>query len=91
MIPIAGVAYELQRLGARFVDHPLARAFLGPGYLIQGLTTAEPSAQQLEIALVALRLALTREAEGEARGPVTAPQVQTFPSFDAFAAQYGGL
>ncbi|MBI5512250.1 MAG: DUF1385 domain-containing protein [Deltaproteobacteria bacterium] len=91
MIPIAGVAYELQRLGARFVDHPLARAFLGPGYLIQGLTTAEPSEDQLEIALVALRLALTREAEAEARGPVTAPQVQTFPTFAAFAAQYGGL
>lgn len=90
MIPIAGVAYELQRLGARFVDHPLAKAFLGPGYLVQGLTTAEPSEDQLEIALAALRLTLDREAQAE-EASVTEPVVQSFATFDALAARYGGL
>lgn len=84
MFPIAGVAYELQRLGARYVDHPLAKLFLAPGYLVQRITTAEPTDDQVEIAFVALKRALAREAESAARAE---PVVRTFPSFAAFAGQ----
>ncbi len=92
LFPIAGVSYELQRLGARFVSHPLAQVFLKPGYLVQGLTTAEPTDDQVEIALVALRLTLAREAALPAQAPAPdATTVRTFPDFATFATQYGGL
>jgi len=88
MVPIAGVAYELQRLGARYADHPIAQLFLGPGYLVQRITTAEPSDDQVEVAMVALARALAREAEttASAEPQVDTPLVQTFPSYAAFAA-----
>jgi uncharacterized protein YqhQ len=89
MFPIAGVAYELQRIGARFADHPLAQIFLAPGFLVQRITTAEPTDDQVEIALVALRQALANEAAAPVAVPVTEPSVRTFPSFAAFATEHG--
>ncbi len=90
--PIAGVAYELQRLGARYADHPLAQLFLGPGFLVQRITTAEPTDDQVEVAMVALSRALAREAETAAssEAPSDQPLVQTFPSYAAFAALPAG-
>jgi uncharacterized protein YqhQ len=87
MFPIAGVAYELQRIGARFADHPLAQIFLAPGFLVQRITTAEPTDDQVEIALVALRQALANESTAPALAPVTEASVRTFPSFAAFATE----
>ena len=63
MFPIAGVAYELQRLSARFPDAWWMRPFIYPGLLIQRITTQEPDAAQVEVALASLRAALAREAE----------------------------
>ena len=88
MFPIGGIAYELQRFLARFVDHPLAQILLAPGFLVQRITTAEPTDDQVEIALVALRQALTNEATAPAP-VVTEPSVRTFPSFAAFATEQG--
>ena len=88
MFPIAGVAYELQRLGARYVDHPIAKIFLAPGYLVQRITTAEPSDDQVEIALVALQQALANEA-AQPMPAASEPVVRTFPSFAAFATEQG--
>lgn len=84
LFPIAGVSYEIQRLGARFVNNPLAKLLLLPGYLVQGLSTAEPSDDQVEVALAALRVTLRREAEAGAE----ATTVQTFPGYDAVSAEY---
>ncbi len=88
--PIAGLSYELQRIGARFADHPIARAFLTPGYMVQGITTIEPSDDQLEVALASLRVTLAREA-AESAGkstPITEPVVRRYSSFDAFTAHF---
>ncbi len=82
LFPIAGVAYELQRIGARFADNPLAQIFLAPGFLVQRITTAEPSDDQVEVALVALRRALAVEAESAA--PAAEPVVHSYSSFAAF-------
>jgi uncharacterized protein YqhQ len=87
LFPIAGLSYELQRLGARFTDNPIAKLLLYPGYLVQGLSTAEPTDDQVEIALSALRVALTREAE-QAPSP-EAPTVQTFPDYARLSTEYG--
>ncbi len=87
LFPIAGLSYELQRLGARFTENPIAKLFLYPGYLVQGLSTAEPTDDQVEIALSALRVTLTREAE---RAPAPdAPTVQTFADYARLSTEYG--
>ncbi len=94
MLPlIAGFAYELQRLGARFSKNPIAAIFLAPGYWVQGITTIEPSDDQLEVALASLRVTLVREAEAQ-RGTqkvLDGPVVASFSSFASFAESFGGL
>lgn len=88
MFPIGGIAYELQRFLARFADSPLATVLLGPGYLVQRITTAEPTDDQVEVAFVALRQALANEATVPA-AVAAEPTVRTFPSFAAFATERG--
>lgn len=57
---VAGVAYEVIRFATRHADRPWARTLTRPGMWLQGLTTAEPDHDQLEVAVVALRAALPR-------------------------------
>jgi uncharacterized protein YqhQ len=66
--PIAGIAYELQRLSARGRCPALIRWLTRPGMWMQRITTREPTNQQLEIALVALERALARE-QGRSKRP----------------------
>lgn len=91
MLPlIAGFAYELQRLSARFSKSILVQPLLRPGYWVQGITTIEPSDEQLEIALASLRVTLVREkavSEGRSR-PVTQPVVRAFADWDEVALAY---
>ncbi len=86
---IAGLAYELQRFGARYTSNPIAKIFFAPGYWVQGITTIEPSDDQLEIALASLRVTLVRESEE--KKPVSETVVETYPSYAAFSEQYGGI
>jgi uncharacterized protein YqhQ len=51
IIPIAGVAYEIIRLGSRFPDNKIINFFLLPGMLTQFLTTREPDDGMIEVAL----------------------------------------
>jgi len=60
LIPIAGCSYEIIRLGDKF-DNPVLNLVLMPGLWLQKLTTREPSDDQLEVALVALRKTLEKE------------------------------
>jgi len=50
---IAGISYELIRLASRR-DHPLLRALVWPGMLVQRLTTREPAPDMIEVAQAAL-------------------------------------
>ena len=60
LIPlIAGLAYEIIRFSARHLSNPVCRLLTRPGMLLQKITTKEPDDQQLEVAIVALREALT--------------------------------
>ncbi|HUV86793.1 MAG TPA: DUF1385 domain-containing protein [bacterium] len=67
IIPIAGVAYELIRLGSRFPDNKIINFFLLPGMLTQYLTTREPDGDMVEVALSSFRR--VREEEDAAGGP----------------------
>lgn len=66
LIPvIAGLSYEILKLGDRYREMTGMRILLIPGLLMQRLTTREPSDDQIEVALVALKEALAFEGEGE--------------------------
>jgi uncharacterized protein YqhQ len=57
MFPIAGLSYEVIRLGGKKGGRGLWGALLWPGLQMQRLTTREPSDEQIEIALAALKAA----------------------------------
>jgi uncharacterized protein YqhQ len=79
IIPVvAGVAYEAIRLAANHLDNRVVRVLMVPGLALQRLTTREPSLDQIEVAITALRAVLTAEqrAEVDARTPATAPVVR---------------
>ena len=55
MMPlIAGLAYELFRLPLKFPNNPLVRALVAPGLALQKLTTKEPDAEMMEVAINSL-------------------------------------
>jgi uncharacterized protein YqhQ len=56
---IAAITFEIQRVLARNSKGPL-RFLLWPGFLVQKITTIEPTDEQLEVALSALRVTLRR-------------------------------
>jgi uncharacterized protein YqhQ len=66
--PIAGVAYELQRLSAKPSCPRIIQWLTRPGMWMQKITTREPTDAQLEIAVLALARSLARE-EGRAAAP----------------------
>ncbi|MBL7127082.1 MAG: DUF1385 domain-containing protein [Dehalococcoidales bacterium] len=69
LIPvIAALGYEFIHFGANHARNPLIRAVMLPGLWLQGMTTREPEAEQIEVALVALKKAIEIDA-GEAPQP----------------------
>jgi uncharacterized protein YqhQ len=58
---VAGIGYELLRLGARGYGNAWVRALLAPTLAMQKLTTAEPDDAQIEVAIVALRHVLAAD------------------------------
>lgn len=67
MLPISALAYELIHYAARMGDSVWGRLLRAPGLLLQMLTTYEPDRDQLEVAVVALREALGRDAPDTVR------------------------
>ena len=61
MFPIAAISYEIIRLGGKHADHPICKLVLWPGLMTQRLTAREPSDEQLEVALEALRSVVNQE------------------------------
>jgi uncharacterized protein YqhQ len=59
---IAGLAYELIRYAGKHQDNRVLMALLAPGLWLQRLTTREPSDDQVEVSIRALRSVLDREA-----------------------------
>ena len=63
---IAGIAYEALRLGAKYPDSLAMRAMMRPGIWLQKITTQEPDASQIEVALASFSEVRRREAEAGA-------------------------
>jgi len=63
LIPLlGGVSYEFIRISARNSATVIGRFIVAPGLWLQKITTREPDARELEVALEALRSALGEEA-----------------------------
>ncbi len=58
---IAGIAYEIIRFAGKHAQNPALRALLAPGLWLQRLTTREPSLDQIEVSIRALREVLRLE------------------------------
>lgn len=58
---IAGIAYEVIRFAGRHPQNPVLRTILAPGLWLQRLTTRQPSLDQIEVSIRALREVLRLE------------------------------
>ena len=64
LIPvIAGIAYELLRLGGKYPESVLMKAIVAPGLLLQALTTRYPDESQMEVAIASMEELLKREGD----------------------------
>jgi uncharacterized protein YqhQ len=74
LIPvIAGIAYELLRLGGKYPNSPLLKLVVAPGLLLQSLTTRYPDRPQMEVAIASMNELLRREGEVEEEKLAPAP------------------
>ena len=70
LIPVVGgVSYEFIKLSARRSETVIGRIVVAPGLWLQRITTDDPDADQLHIAVTALRAALGRDGYAETSSP----------------------
>lgn len=69
---VAGISYELIRLAGR-TENPVIQTLVKPGLWLQYLTTREPHADQIEVAIQALEAA---KPEEETEPAADAPEMQ---------------
>jgi uncharacterized protein YqhQ len=60
---IAGLAFEMLRLGARFPGSRVVHAVMVPGLWLQKITTKPPTTDQIEVAIASFNEVLRREQE----------------------------
>jgi uncharacterized protein YqhQ len=58
---IAGISYEMLRLGARYPRSALLRGLMTPGLWLQRITTKPPDVAQIQVAIQSFREVLRRE------------------------------
>src|SRR5215204_2014577 len=64
LIPVlAGVGYEILKLGAKFRHNPVVRVIMYPGILVQMITTKRPTDDMIEVAIVSMQEALSADGE----------------------------
>jgi len=62
---VAGGSYELLKLSGKTRDNAVTKFFTAPGLWLQAMTTNEPSIDQLEVAIAALKNALRMDEAPE--------------------------
>ncbi|MDO8615570.1 MAG: DUF1385 domain-containing protein [Dehalococcoidia bacterium] len=78
LIPvIAGISYEVIRLGGAFESSPITKVLMWPNLALQTLTTRQPDDAQVEVAIRALTEVLA--AEGALEAPAAAPAPEAAP------------
>jgi uncharacterized protein YqhQ len=62
LIPlVAGLSYEVLKYSGKHTEQPLVKALIAPGLWLQRITTREPEPEMCEVALTALRAALSHQ------------------------------
>jgi uncharacterized protein YqhQ len=75
LIPVlAAVGYEILRLGARYRANPIVKAIMWPGILVQMITTKQPTADMIEVAIVSMEEALRADGQDLPAGAGTLPR-----------------
>ena len=82
---IAGVSYELLRLAGKFRDQKLVNAAFQPGMWSQRLTTREPEAKHVEVALAALKACLAAEEANDGPVPEEGDDIESAPPIPGVA------
>ncbi len=70
---IAGIGYEVMRLGAAHRKNRIVRFLLAPSLALQSLTTRQPNNQQVEVGIAALRTVLDADSAA-AEEPIPPPE-----------------
>jgi uncharacterized protein YqhQ len=75
---IAGVAYEVLKLGGAYTDHPLMQLVVGPGLALQRLTTRYPEPDMIDVAVASFETMYELEQDSDPtrageRAPESAP------------------
>lgn len=60
---IAGISYEAQRYSSKHLNNPIIKLLASPGLALQKITTKEPDLKQLEVAIVAIKIALGEKVD----------------------------
>ena len=55
---IAGIGYELLKLGSKYSRYTLVKIFIAPGLWLQRITTKEPNGKQIEVGIRSLKAVL---------------------------------
>jgi uncharacterized protein YqhQ len=66
---IAGIAFEMLRLGAKFPNSLVIRGLMTPGLWLQKITTKPPDDAQIEVAIASFNEVLRRERGPQERAP----------------------
>jgi uncharacterized protein YqhQ len=90
LIPVAGISYEFNRFAGKHCNFALIKPLMWPGLAMQLITTKEPTDDQLEIALAALRTSLWRERVGHSEETVS-EELLVFSDFQAFESASANL
>ncbi len=61
---IGGISYELIRLSGKYANNPVVAWVVKPGLWLQRITTKEPTDDQVEVALIALKSVLDKDFSG---------------------------
>ena len=85
---IAAVSYEFQRFSAKHFTRGPLQVFLWPGFLFQKISTVEPSDDQIEVAIAAMKTAAWRDEHPDAPA---SREALTFPDFASFLAELPSL
>ena len=70
---IAGISYELMRLGAANYRYRVVRWLLAPGLALQGLTTREPDDSMIECAIASLKRVVQRDQQRDSGAEIESP------------------
>ncbi len=66
---IAGIAFEMLRLGAKFPNSLVIRGLMTPGLWLQKITTQPPDDAQIDVAIASFNEVLRREREQQVPAP----------------------